>query len=38
LPADVAARLRALGYDPVWEDPALVSAGAERRLRRGGAG
>jgi 2-iminoacetate synthase len=33
-PADVAARLRALGYDPVWEDPALVSAGAERRLRR----
>jgi 2-iminoacetate synthase len=35
-PADVAARLRALGYDPVWEDPALVSAGAERRLRRTG--
>lgn len=35
-PADVAARLRALGYDPVWEDPALVSAGAERRLRREG--
>jgi 2-iminoacetate synthase len=33
-PADVADRLRALGYDPVWEDPALVSAGAERRLRR----
>jgi 2-iminoacetate synthase len=34
-PADVADRLRSLGYDPVWEDPALVSAGAERRLRRG---
>jgi 2-iminoacetate synthase len=33
-PADVADRLRALGYDPVWEDPALVSAGAVRRLRR----
>jgi 2-iminoacetate synthase len=36
-PADVAARLRGLGYDPVWQDPALVSAGAERRLRRGSA-
>jgi 2-iminoacetate synthase len=35
-PAEVAARLRELGYDPVWEDPALVSAGAERRLRRDG--
>jgi 2-iminoacetate synthase len=35
-PGAVAERLRELGYDPVWEDPALVSAGAERRLRRGG--
>jgi 2-iminoacetate synthase len=34
-PSVVAGRLRELGYDPVWEDPALVSAGAERRLRRG---
>ena len=37
-PAEVAERLRALGYDPVWEDPALVSAGAERRLRHVEAG
>jgi 2-iminoacetate synthase len=33
-PGAVAGRLRELGYDPVWENPALVSAGAERRLRR----
>jgi len=36
-PAEVAERLRSLGYDPVWEDPALVSAGAERHLRPVGA-
>jgi len=35
-PAEVAERLRSLGYDPVWEDPALVSSGAERRLRPAG--
>jgi 2-iminoacetate synthase len=35
-PGSVAGRLRELGYDPVWENPALVSAGAERRLRRDG--
>ena len=32
-PAEVAERLRSLGYDPVWEDPALVTAGTERHLR-----
>jgi len=32
-PAEVAQRLRGLGYDPVWEDPALVSGGAARHLR-----
>jgi len=31
-PAEVAERLRSLGYDPVWEDPTLMSAGAERHL------
>lgn len=31
-PAEVAAKLRELGYDPVWEDWARVTPGAERML------
>ncbi len=33
-PAEVAARLREMGYDPVWEDWARVSPGAEQMLTR----
>jgi 2-iminoacetate synthase len=33
-PSDVAASLRAMGYEPVWEDPALP-AGIARGLRAG---
>jgi 2-iminoacetate synthase len=31
-PAEVAGRLRELGYDPVWEDWATVSPATERML------
>jgi len=33
-PAEVAARLRELGYDPVWEDWARVTPGTETTLTR----
>ncbi|HXF73661.1 MAG TPA: 2-iminoacetate synthase ThiH [Actinomycetota bacterium] len=35
-PAQVAARLRELGYEPVWEDWAAVTPAAERSLARAG--
>jgi 2-iminoacetate synthase len=37
-PAEVAERLRELGYDPVWEDWAALSPAAERMLLAGTAG
>jgi len=36
-PVEVAASLRAMGYEPVWEDPSLVS-GVARGLAKVGAG
>ena len=36
-PAEVAGRLRELGYEPVWEDWSTVSPATERMLARGGA-
>jgi 2-iminoacetate synthase len=37
-PAEVAARLRALGYEPVWGDWSVVSPATEAMLTRAGAG
>ncbi len=36
-PAEVAGRLRELGYEPVWEDWSTVSPATERMLAGGGA-
>jgi len=37
-PAEVAARLRALGYEPVWGDWSVVLPATEAMLTRAGAG